>query len=190
MLTSSTCLGHRIHVQRMYPEEGKVLSRHARPPLMSSYRPKDGVQAHKATRMMRALDLEDGEADGWGLQPCQLGAELYELALVTLMRVQGMCHSSSSLSKWALELLHDQGWKVGPALLACRGCAGPARQYVLRLFVACTAAPAEQLSSCRRGCSPYRVVHLQLSDAPDSAACPVTSRPGCVPDCAALRDAC
>ena len=66
--------------------------------------------------MLRELDLdpaEETQTDGWGLEPCQLGSQLYELALVTLMRVQGMCNNPHGLSKWALELLHDQGWKVG-----------------------------------------------------------------------------
>ena len=124
---------------------------HVRPQLMSSCRPKDGMQAHKATRMIRALDLEDGEADGRGLEPCQLGAELYELALVTLMRVQGMCHSSSSLSKWALELLHDQGWKVAPPPPPPLGCwhAEAVAGMRCNMCPGCggcsTAAPAEQL---------------------------------------------
>ena len=65
------------------------------------------LQAHAA-----AAALQEAEGEQPLLDPCSLGGNLYDVAVATLARVQGLCANPHGLSKWALEMLHDQGWKV------------------------------------------------------------------------------
>ena len=74
------------------------------------------AQAHAAAGQLQEGDA--GAAEG-AIDACELGSSLYTLAVSTLVRVQALCANPHGLSKWALEMLHDQGWKVAPPRLCC-----------------------------------------------------------------------
>ena len=92
------------------------------------------LQAHAAAAVLHECEPSDGCIDA-----CKLGSTLYDLAVATLIRVQGLCANPQGLSKWALELLHDQGWRVSGLL--CLACAVSPQHMRLQSL------PAEQLES-------------------------------------------